>query len=368
MSTSSNSSPVTVSVIVPMYNVADVVGEMVASLHAQSLSNAEFILIDDGSTDLTLPTVSALVKEDPRFLVVPQENQGPAAARNHGLRLAQGEFICFVDSDDVLADEALATMYQAAVDFGADVVTGETLKFNSTRTWHLPSYQRFGVNKPGEKTLQANPELMYAVGPCAKLFRREVTQGAVFAENIRLGEDQPFVLLAYVRAKLIYTVDKVVYYYRQLNTGQSLTAQALTDPVKALEDLYVMTSLAQEILTDSRLFTYYLTRVMTYDLWPRIRAAIRSGNPALQERTMISLKTWLNGLDKMTVNHVPMIPYCFLVGMVPRLRILAPSAKPSYQQLRSTLLRKMTPAGWTRLMVRIVGETWGKMLSVLRRS
>ncbi|MCL2785263.1 MAG: glycosyltransferase, partial [Propionibacteriaceae bacterium] len=99
MSTSSNSSPVTVSVIVPMYNVADVVGEMVASLHAQSLSNAEFILIDDGSTDLTLPTVSALVKEDPRFLVVPQENQGPAAARNHGLRLAQGEFICFVDSD-----------------------------------------------------------------------------------------------------------------------------------------------------------------------------------------------------------------------------------------------------------------------------
>ncbi|MGA7953343.1 MAG: glycosyltransferase family A protein [Gloeobacterales cyanobacterium] len=89
----------TISIIIPTYNAGQYIEEALASVFAQSFQDFEVIIIDDGSTDDTAQKVKAL--NDPRILYVYKENQGPAAARNHGLNLVRGEYIAFLDVDDL---------------------------------------------------------------------------------------------------------------------------------------------------------------------------------------------------------------------------------------------------------------------------
>src|SRR5215471_9220074 len=87
-----------VSVVIPTYNRADYIGETIESVLQQTYSNIEIIVIDDGSTDNTAQVVERF---ESRVRYVRQENAERGASRNHGLRLAQGEFISFLDSDDL---------------------------------------------------------------------------------------------------------------------------------------------------------------------------------------------------------------------------------------------------------------------------
>ena len=94
-----------ISIIVPCYNAAGYINKCLDSILAQTYTNIEVILIDDGSTDDTGKILDAYKEQDPRIVVVHQENRGPAATRNVGLDIAKGEYIAFVDSDDyVLPD------------------------------------------------------------------------------------------------------------------------------------------------------------------------------------------------------------------------------------------------------------------------
>ncbi len=91
-----------VSVIVPVYNVEKYLPECLRSIAGQSYSDLEVILVDDGSTDDSGKICDQWAKQDSRFRVIHQENQGPSAARNAGLEAMQGEYVLFVDSDDMI--------------------------------------------------------------------------------------------------------------------------------------------------------------------------------------------------------------------------------------------------------------------------
>jgi glycosyltransferase involved in cell wall biosynthesis len=89
----------TISIIIPTYNAGQYIEQALASVFAQSFQDFEVIIIDDGSTDDTAQKVKAL--DDTRIFYVYKENQGPAAARNYGLNLVRGEYIAFLDVDDL---------------------------------------------------------------------------------------------------------------------------------------------------------------------------------------------------------------------------------------------------------------------------
>ena len=99
------------SIVIPTYNRASSVEETLSSCFAQSFENIEIVVVDDGSSDNTLDVLNAI--EDPRLVVVSQDNAGPAAARNHGMRIARGDYIAFLDSDDVWYPEFLAQAERA---------------------------------------------------------------------------------------------------------------------------------------------------------------------------------------------------------------------------------------------------------------
>lgn len=112
-----------ISVVIPCHNASDTVLRAIRSALVQSLRVKEVICIDDGSTDGTTEIVES-IDGDGRVRLVRQENRGAPNARNHGLRLATGEFVQFLDADDELLPEKIAQQIAFAVDTQADVVCG----------------------------------------------------------------------------------------------------------------------------------------------------------------------------------------------------------------------------------------------------
>lgn len=111
-----------ISVIVPIYNVEKYVRKCLDSLVAQTLREIEVICIDDGSTDRSGEIADEIARDDARFRVIHTENRGLSAARNRGIDEARSQWLMFVDSDDWVSPEFCRVPYEAAIEYGADLV------------------------------------------------------------------------------------------------------------------------------------------------------------------------------------------------------------------------------------------------------
>lgn len=117
-----------VSIIVPVYQVKDYIGECVESLLAQTYKNLEILLVDDGSMDGSGELCDEYARKDHRIRVIHQENQGLSAARNIGMNLAKGEFVAFVDSDDAVLPDYIKILYRLVSEYHADIAVGAYVK------------------------------------------------------------------------------------------------------------------------------------------------------------------------------------------------------------------------------------------------
>lgn len=118
-----------VSIIIPAYNRQDYLPATLASCRAQTWPHLEVIVVDDGSTDETAAIADAAAREDARFRVIRAPNQGPCAARNLGLAQSRGHWIKFLDSDDLLASDAVERLLLAVQRHGVELACGKALGF-----------------------------------------------------------------------------------------------------------------------------------------------------------------------------------------------------------------------------------------------
>lgn len=196
----------TLSVIIPVRNGADFLPAALASVYAQTWVPDEVIVVDDGSTDAT-----AVIATDAGARVYWQTQQGVAAARNTGIRHAQGDYVAMLDADDLWSSDALAQLYaclQMAPAAGlAHGLTVETL---------FPT----DLNTPG--TPLHPPYRFINLG--ALLFRRAVfAQVGLFDPSLHSGEDADWFLRAYAAGVPKCALDAVTLYYRR--RPNSLTYQ-----------------------------------------------------------------------------------------------------------------------------------------------
>ena len=152
-----------ISVIVPCYNANRYLNICLESLKAQHVPNIEMIFIDDGSTDSTGAILDAFARAESRARVVHVRNEGVSAARNRGISMATGRYIAFMDADDVLEENALSSLYQAAVKSGA-FITVETALEQGRDVFAVPGQ----INNP----LSAGPNRFLQEGA------RLITSGA----------------------------------------------------------------------------------------------------------------------------------------------------------------------------------------------
>ena len=111
-----------VSIVIPVYNVENFVKDTLSSVCNQTYKNIEIICVDDGSTDNSLSVLNFYSEKDKRIKVLSQSNSGVSAARNNGIRAAEGEYICFLDSDDFMHPQNVELQVKAITDSGADIV------------------------------------------------------------------------------------------------------------------------------------------------------------------------------------------------------------------------------------------------------
>ena len=117
-----------ISVIIPVYNVEKYLGECLDSILAQTFQDFEIICVDDGSTDRSLDILQEYKRKDDRFVIFQQRHAGAGAARNHGLKLAEGKYIQFLDSDDYFEPTLLEELYTRAEKFGSDLTVCSSRK------------------------------------------------------------------------------------------------------------------------------------------------------------------------------------------------------------------------------------------------
>lgn len=255
------------SVVIPCYNRASLVGATLRSLFHQSWPADEIVLVDDGSTDATVEAAEAEFSiysrefsgksKLPQFKVVRQSNAGPGAARNRGLAESRGEFIHFFDSDDIAASNKQEVQLRALCQEGADIAYGPWIKGRINGTGRFSGdggYESGGVSqtfKPVGSVFQQKglPKgdlvkvllTRWSIVPQACMFRRSILEKAGgFPEDMYVAEDQlVFLRCLLAGARVVHTPETIMFY--RLGDAAKLTeapesgASRVVDWLKFLE-------------------------------------------------------------------------------------------------------------------------------------
>ncbi|MEH7419589.1 glycosyltransferase, partial [Neobacillus drentensis] len=213
---------VKVSIIIPVHNVEKFITQCIESLLSQTLKECEFIFINDGSKDRSSEIIIKYKKRDKRIILINQNNGGVSAARNAGLKVATGEYICFVDADDMVEKEMYKVLYETAKYENCDIVVSN---FQSEMEG-----RRVFSNYPFPKNISFNFEyvqqelLPYFIKKddlntvCTKIYKKDLIAkaDASFPQELALGEDGFFNMLCFSYANSIRFIEYTGYNYREV--------------------------------------------------------------------------------------------------------------------------------------------------------
>lgn len=206
---------VDVSVIIPIYNSSKFLKKSLGSLYSQSGIDAEFICIDDGSTDDSYDICEDYRSKDSRFIVMRIDHKGVSAARNAGINVASGKYICFLDSDDRLKRNALKTLFHKAEQCQCD-----TIKFNAT-VIRGERWMRDSFRDHDELIEDFQPNDVFIHRDCrpfiwAHFIRRELIADIRFDESLSIGEDQEFIIHYMMGCRRVLFLSKKLYIHYNL--------------------------------------------------------------------------------------------------------------------------------------------------------
>ncbi len=262
-----------ISVVIPVYNTGKSCVELLKVLLASTYKNIEIICVDDGSKDDTLNLLQEFAKKHPNIKVFNQKNAGPSAARNTGIRHALGQYVIFVDSDDMVKPEFLSELYKA---YSNDTVLAcISLLYNRLAIGEsYPIYtKRIRKHKPSESLksyvlyLLRHDGRLYGV--INKLFRLDIIRdnNLQFDTTIRFAEDTNFVLdyidvatNYYKKSYNIGFVYKPLYIYNYGTETSTVAKSSLSWDgwQKSFEKLRAWASTEKNFTSRSRLFLVWL--------------------------------------------------------------------------------------------------------------
>ena len=268
----------TVSVVIPVYQVCEYLSDCLNSIIHQSYKELEIIVVDDGSDDGSETICDLYALRDSRIHVIHQANGGLSAARNTGIDASHGDYITFVDSDDVVSANMIAEMIDLAVKEDADVVKIGVIRKNSYAECNeiLKEYTVHTGFEALHLLFNSNSQIVCG---CGKLFRASTIADTRFPAG-RYYEDEYFVPRIYAKSKKVVLSDSELYYYMQRENDSIL--RGLFTPKKALDSLWI----SQDRLSFfSSLEDSALLREATIDYYYKIQSLLvrtdTTGDPSL---------------------------------------------------------------------------------------
>lgn len=230
-----------ISVILPVFNSEEFVRKSIESVLAQTFEDFELIIVNDGSTDSSNDIIDSF--KDDRIRLISQSNQGPGAARNNALRIAEGEYIMYLDSDDWFTSDALEVAYGEITKFDADLTFFKMINFDGERYYENDWFELKTLQSFKNRTFKPieTPGSIFdlSVGVCQKIYNRSFLEriDARFPEGI-FFEDMPFFYYVFLKAKRISIVNRHLYVRRKHTSSiTNVVDEKFFDTVPAGQEL-----------------------------------------------------------------------------------------------------------------------------------
>ncbi len=198
-----------VSIIIPVYNTAKYLADCIKSVIEQTLNDIEIIIINDGSTDQSEKIIKTFCQKDNRIIYIYQNNTGVSCVRNKGIEFANGEYIFFLDSDDLIGKHFLENLYNTAKTNNSEIVITKPNLYNNLDT-SKPSTLITHAGFYNLKFLKNNPDIRFPTG-----------------KNLN-REDGVFAHFALSKTEKISICNNALYYYRQ--NPEQITSQITRNP------------------------------------------------------------------------------------------------------------------------------------------
>lgn len=226
-----------ISIVLPAYNAEKFISRILDEILAQHFTNFEVIIVDDGSIDATGRIIDDYANNNPKHVIaVHQQNRGVSIARNVGMEVAQGKYLCFIDADDEIKPTFLTNLIAAAIENSSDLVIGGYIKFNigtkklSQDTFNRSEYQKIIDTRD--------------IGiPFSKLYNSTIIRNhnIRFPENMKLSEDAVFLyryLLHSGRCSMVNTLD-YIYYPPKEDRKYNISVEDELNGLKAMADAII---------------------------------------------------------------------------------------------------------------------------------
>ena len=203
-----------ISVIIPVYNTGERLRRCLDSVVAQTFEDFECIVVDDGSKDQSPQVIDEFAAKDSRFIAIHKPNGGVSSARNEGLKVAEGEWVVFLDSDDTIKPNHVEAMLSVVED-GIDIVfTGfeQIVAGNQIVKGHAYDRQTYKGKEGIAKFLDETEALNFMI-PWDRMYRRSVIakEGIQFDAKLSLSEDRLFCYQYLLHTSGIATISDITY-------------------------------------------------------------------------------------------------------------------------------------------------------------
>ena len=198
-----------ISIIVPVYNCANYLPQCIESILAQTYTNLQIILIDDGSVDNSGKICDAYATKDKRIQVIHQTNAGVSVARNKGLDQSKGEYICFVDADDYIAPDMCSYLFDLIQTYSVPLSVCNYSEVHGAKV----TPRRAVMEEGAYPTEQVLTKFIRQMSVWNKLFAKSLFRTLRFSSEISYGEDLEVVFELFLQArKIAYGVESKYYY------------------------------------------------------------------------------------------------------------------------------------------------------------
>lgn len=205
--------PPLISMIIPVHNAEETLVACMESCLHQTWKNIEIVVVDDGSVDASWQIVQTLAASDSRILACQQKQQGVTVARNHGMQKATGEYLFFLDADDVLPERALNSLRERAEETGADITAGTTIHMEETGAV-ITSMRYIPF------TILSGPDWLQTIRKTWQghiwglLVKRSLFSPPLYCPHkLKIGEDLLQVIQLSMRCNKIAMTEETVYHY-----------------------------------------------------------------------------------------------------------------------------------------------------------
>lgn len=231
--------PEKISVIITAFNVEAYIGACLKSVASQTYQNLEILIVDDGSTDGSGKICDAFAETDPRVRVIHQENQGPSVARNRGTEEACGNYISYVDGDDILLPDYFALLFRNLKKSGAEISVLNHLTFQKEgelkkRNRISPDFEIISGKQAAERIIKDHETNM--ITAWGKLYDRRLREFLRYPPG-KIHEDDFTTYKVFYEAKLVAVSDERLYALRtrsgSITSGYSLKR---LEKLEALEE------------------------------------------------------------------------------------------------------------------------------------